>query len=70
VQHDATRFARFRSAVLDDPALQQRLQTIPEWEPFTAEAIAAARERNIDLTPDDIDVERAQALLGWLTRWA
>jgi hypothetical protein len=36
-------FARFHAIVLDDPALQQRLRTIDEWEPFTAEVIAAAR---------------------------
>jgi hypothetical protein len=62
-------FARFRAAVLEDPALQERLRAIDDWEPFTAEAVAAASERGIELTADDVDTERSQALLGWLTRW-
>jgi hypothetical protein len=70
VHEDASRFARFRTVVLDDPVLQQRLKTITEWEPFTAEAIAAADERNVDLTADDLDAARRHELLGWLTRWA
>jgi hypothetical protein len=70
VQADASRFARFRTIVLGDSALGQRLQTLTDWEPFTAEVVAAARERDIELTADDIDAARRHELLGWLTRWA
>jgi hypothetical protein len=70
VEDDAARFARFRAVVLDDSALQQRLKTIADWDSFTTAAIAAALERDIDLNADDINVERQQALLGWLARWA
>jgi hypothetical protein len=63
-------FARFHAVVLDDPILQERLRTIDDWERFTAEALEAARERGLELTADDFDAERRQALLGWLTRWA
>ena len=70
MQEEASRFARFRTVVLDDPALQQRLKTITDWEPFTAEVVAAAHERKIDLTTADIDAERRQALVDWLSRWA
>ena len=54
------RFARFYTVVLDDPALQQRLRTIDDWDSFTAKALGAAGERG--LTADDIDHERRQAL--------
>lgn len=56
--------------MLGDSALGQRLQTLTDWEPFTAEVVAAARERDIELTADDIDAARRHELLGWLTRWA
>jgi hypothetical protein len=63
-------FERFRAAVLDDPSLERRLRAIDCWESFTAEAVAAARERAIDLTAADVDAARRRALLGWLARWA
>jgi hypothetical protein len=70
VQGDASHFARFRAVVLGDAALQRRLKTITEWEPFTAEVVAAAHERDLELTADDIDAARRHELLDWLTRWA
>jgi hypothetical protein len=69
-EHATPSFERFRAAVLDDPALERRLRAIDQWEPFTAEAVSAAGERDIELTAADIEAERRQALLGWLTRWA
>ena len=65
-----TNFERFRATVLDDPQLEERLRAIDDWEPFTVAALEAAHERGLDLTAADIEAERQQALLGWLTRWA
>jgi hypothetical protein len=70
VPADASRFERFRAAVLEDPALAQQLQAIDDWDRFTVRAVEAARERGLELSADDIDTERGRAQLGWLTRWA
>ena len=67
---DTDRFACFRTAVLDEPELEQRLRALDDWDTFTAEAIAAANERAIELTTDELDAARRQAQLGWLARWA
>ena len=63
-------FARFRAAVLDDESLQERLRVIADWQTFVAEAVAAAAELGIRLTPDELDDARRQAQLAWLTRAA
>lgn len=63
-------FARFCAAVLDDESLQERLRVIVDWQTFAAEAVAAAAELGIQLTPDELDDARRQAQLAWLTRAA
>jgi hypothetical protein len=63
-------FARFRAAVLDDESLQQRLRTIADWQTFVTEAVAAAAELGIALTPEELDDTRRQAQLAWLARAA
>ena len=63
-------FARFRAAVLDDESLQERLRVIADWQTFVADAVAAAAELGIRLTPDELDDARRQAQLAWLTRAA
>jgi len=63
-------FARFRTAVLADAALERRLRAIGDWDTFAAEAVRAAGERGIGLTTDELEVERRHAQLGWLARWA
>ena len=63
------RFARFRQIVLADSALERRLQSIPEWPSFVAEAITAAAERGVALTEADVLAARDQARRSWLERW-
>jgi hypothetical protein len=63
------RFARFREMVLADPALEQRLQSIPDWPSFVSEAIAAAGEHDVALTEADLLAARDQARRSWLERW-
>jgi hypothetical protein len=46
------------------------LRVIPDWETFAAQAIAAAQERGIELTRDEIDKERQSQQLDWLARFA
>jgi hypothetical protein len=70
VPADASRFDRFRAAVLEDPALAQQLKAIGDWSQFRVQAIEAAHERGLELSTEDIDAERGRAQLGWLTRWA
>jgi hypothetical protein len=62
-------FARFHAVVLDEPELERRLRVLDDWDAFTSEAIAEARARGIELTTDELEAERRQAQLGWLTRW-
>jgi uncharacterized coiled-coil protein SlyX len=70
VPEDADRFVRFRRAVLDEPELEQRLRALDDWVAFAAVAIAEAAARGVELTTDELEAERRQAQLGWLTRWA
>ncbi|HEX7526134.1 MAG TPA: hypothetical protein VF327_07475 [Gaiellaceae bacterium] len=67
---DADRFVRFRAAVLNEPELEQRLRALDDWAAFAVEAIAEAGARGIELTTDELEAERRQAQLSWLTRWA
>jgi len=67
---DRDNFARLRAAILDDPALQRQLRVITDWETFAAQAIAAAKERGIELTEDEITEERRNQQLDWLARFA
>jgi Nif11 domain len=62
-------FARFRAAVLDDESLQERLRAIADWQTFIAASVAAAAELGIQLTPDELDDARRQALHHWRDRW-
>jgi hypothetical protein len=55
--------------VLEDPALERRLQSIPEWPAFVATAIDAAAERGVALTEADLLAARNQARRAWLERW-
>jgi Nif11 domain len=68
VRERLTAFAEFRAAVLDDPSLQERLRGIADWQTFVAEAIAAAAERGVELTPELLEDERRREHLAWLTR--
>ena len=70
VPEDTDRFVRFRTAVLDEPELEQRLRALADWATFAASAIAEAGTRGIELTTDELKAERRRAQLGWLTRWA
>jgi hypothetical protein len=62
-------FTRFRAAVLDNESLQERLRVISDWQAFSAEAIAAAAELGIRLTPDELDDARLRAQRAWRDRW-
>ena len=62
-------FARFREIVFADPALERRLQSVPDWPSFVGEAVAAAAERGVALTEDDLLAARDQARRSWLERW-
>jgi hypothetical protein len=62
-------FTRFRAAVLDDESLQERLRVISDWQTFSAEAIAAAAELGIRLTPDELDDAQRHAQRAWRDRW-
>ena len=63
------RFARFREIVLDDPALERRLQSISDWQSFVDRAVSAAAERDVELTEEDLVAARDQARRSWLERW-
>ena len=63
-------FARFRTVVFAEPALEERLRALDEWDAFAAEVVRAAGERGIALTIAELDAERREAQLGWLARWA
>jgi hypothetical protein len=62
-------FARFREIVLADPALEQRLQSIPDWPSFVETAVSAAAAQDIALTDADLFAARDQARRSWLERW-
>jgi hypothetical protein len=67
---DSDRFARFRAAVLAEPELEHRLRAVDDWDAFTAAAVAAATERGIELTREELEAVRRQEQLRWLARWA
>jgi hypothetical protein len=54
---------------LADPALEQRLQSIPDWTSFVETAIGVAAERDVALTEADLLAARDQARRSWLERW-
>jgi hypothetical protein len=62
-------FERFREIVLADPALEQRLKSIPDWTSFVEAALGAAAERGVALTEADLRAARDQARRSWLERW-
>jgi hypothetical protein len=62
-------FARFRRIVLADPALERRLQAIPDWPSFVEAVLSAAAERSLALTEGDVLAARKQATRSWLERW-
>jgi hypothetical protein len=63
------RFADFRRLVLDDPALQERLRSVPAWPAFAEIAVEEAAERGVPLTAEDVLAAREAALRTWLDRW-
>jgi hypothetical protein len=63
-------FARFHTVVFAEPALEQRLRALDDWDAFAAEAVRTAGEHGIALTVDELEAERRHAQLGWLARWA
>jgi hypothetical protein len=69
VQPEPDSFARFRTAVFGEPELEQRLQAADDWDAFTVAAVAAAAQRGIELTTDELEVVRRQEQLRWLARW-
>ena len=62
-------FERFRSLVLADPALEERLRSLPDWPSFIQAAVGAAAEREIPLVADDVLIARAAAIRAWRERW-
>jgi hypothetical protein len=70
VPEDPDNFTRFRTVVLGEPVLEQRLQDLDDWDAFSNEAIAAATRRGIELTTDELETARRQEQLRWLARWA
>jgi hypothetical protein len=62
-------FARFRRMVLDDPVLERRLQSIPQWTSFVEEAVRAAGEHGVALTEAELVAARDEARRSWLERW-
>jgi hypothetical protein len=65
----AERFRRFRGIVLADPALQERLQSISDWQGFVEAATSAAREHGIALSDEDVLAARAEARRSWREHW-
>jgi hypothetical protein len=63
------RFEAFRRRVLADPALQERLRSIPDWPAFAAAAVDAAAALGLTLTVDDVRAARHEAGRTWLARW-
>ena len=63
-------FIRFRSAVLDDESLQERLRVIADWQTFAAEAVAVAATWEFRSLRTSSTTRAVQAQLAWLTRAA
>jgi hypothetical protein len=55
--------------VLTDPALEQRLQAIPDWPSFVEEAVRVAAERDVVLSAAGLHAARDEARRSWLERW-
>jgi hypothetical protein len=62
-------FALFRTSVRDDRDLQETLQEQRDWETFVPVALAAARERGVPLTEEDLQRARDAARREWFERW-
>ena len=63
------RFGRLRRIVLADPALQERLRSIPDWPRFVEAATTAAYEHGIPLSEADVLAARDDAVRSWRERW-
>jgi hypothetical protein len=65
----ADRFEHVRQAVLADPELQTELQAIEDWAGFLSATLAAAAERGLPLTADDVENARVAARQAWHEHW-
>jgi hypothetical protein len=55
--------------VLEDPALQHRLVGLGDRATFSAAVADVARQRGLQLQPEDIDAAVDQARRQWWERW-
>lgn len=60
---------RLRQCVLGDDSLQERLRAIGDHDEFVSAALELARELDLDLTADELDMEMNNAQRAWLLRW-
>jgi post-segregation antitoxin (ccd killing protein) len=58
-----------RTLVVDDPALRDRLLSVPNERSFVAELIELARERGIELSAQAIESGLREARRRRLERW-
>jgi hypothetical protein len=65
----AEQFERFRSAVLSDVALQQRLSAYTERDAFVDAVVRAAAEAHLAVTADDVEEAMRAGRRSWLERW-
>ena len=62
-------FETFRRAVLNDPAMHNRLRAVERGSEFAEACVREARALTIELTTSDIDNALKQARREWIERW-
>ena len=62
-------FDQFRRIVFGDPALLDQLLQAPDLPSLMAAVIAAARDRGLDVTAEDLQAVANTNRRAWLERW-
>jgi hypothetical protein len=58
----------FRRAALADPALQRELRALADWPAFVAAVVRLARERGLDVAPDQLEAAARESRRAWVER--
>jgi hypothetical protein len=62
-------FEQFRSVVLEDLPLQERLRVFSERDEFVARVVEAGAERGLRFTAEDVAEAMRASRRGWIERW-
>jgi predicted ribosomally synthesized peptide with nif11-like leader len=62
-------FERFRTVVVEDEGLQERLTGFADLQDFKEAVLQAGSEKGFDFTLEELDQAIREARQSWLERW-